>query len=144
MSDPLDELRGLWNELEVPDLETLDPETERTIAWLRAAWNELEAPPYVAPGPQPKPRPWAPLLTGLAATLLVWLSARSLPTPALPALPAHVPTQAPRLDPPAVQASIQRDGSAVLRSGVVTLVLLDESATPVPIPTNPNQPGENR
>ena len=143
MSDPLDELRGLWNELETPDIDASDPQTERTVAWLRGAWNELEAPPYVAPRSPKTFRPWAPLLTGLAATLLVWLSARSMPTEAPPPV---TPIEAPRFDPPAVQASIRRDGAAVLRSGVVTLVLLDESATPVHVDhqDNTNPDGENR
>lgn len=125
MSDPLDDLRARWRDLDGPPLETPPDEAERaTLAWMRGAWARLEAPlPPRALRPRPVHR-LVPLAAGLAAALLALVG--------LGTLARRAPTEAPRHDPPPVHASIRRDGVAELRAGAVTLVLLDEGATSKP------------
>ncbi len=150
MSDPLDELRDAWRDIEAPPLDDEpDPQTRAAVEWMRAAWHELEAPAL----PSVPARRLPMIASGVAASLLVAFGLWALG--AAPDTPGPKPAAAEHLVPTPVHASIRRDGVAELRSGAVTLVLLDESATPAPehrilrnVPLNPSleepTPGENR
>lgn len=143
MSDPLDELRRAWSELEAPepDAAQADPQTLAALGWMRGAWAELEAPalpeslqrPPAQPGPvQDRPAPARGLrarsqeLLALAAALVTALvlgalqqrasrSTRSIETPL-----AGVTAQ---LEP--VQVTPLGDGELELRRGRVRLVLIN-------------------
>ena len=142
MSDPRDDLRNFWRdgwrELESPPLEPGDDApTRAAVDWMRAAWRELEAPATHLSAPR-VPRRVPRLVSALVGAAAAWLALLGLwalgsgPRP-------QPPNQAEQHEPRPVHASIRRDGTAELRAGAVTLVLLDESASPE---LEMTQPGE--
>jgi hypothetical protein len=150
VSDPLDKLRNAWRGLNAPDLEAGadDRLTRASVDWMRAAWAGLEAPAYPAstpvPAPAPHPLPRAvSIASGLAAAWLALLAVGQFAPPR-----GERPTPVDPRDPTPFHASfrpasIPRDGVAELRAGAVTLVLLDESASPYLEPDKPSS-GDDR
>ena len=131
MSDPLEEVRRAWFELEAPepDAAQADLETLAALDWIRAAWSELEAPALAEDQhrpPVPNLRARSKQLLALAAALVAALvlgtlqqqASRSTPSKETPL--ADVTAQ---LEP--VQVTPLGDGELELRRGRVRLVLIN-------------------
>lgn len=143
MSDPLEEIRRAWSELEAPEPEAAqaDPETLAALGWMRAAWAELEAPalskgtqrPTILPepvldGPAPGPnlRARSKELLALAAALVTALVLGALQQRASRSTrPIETPLAGVTAQLEPVQVTPLGDGELELRRGRVRLVLIN-------------------
>jgi len=126
VSDPLDDLKAAWNELEAPelaeDVRDADEATRRTVTWLRAAFEGLEVPEVTLPSRRRR-SPFVYIALAAAAGLVALALARNYragPTEDTPA--PTIVAEAPLTANPV----FHEDGSIELRKGGVRLLLLPD------------------